>query len=462
MKNKFRIEKDSLSEKEIPVSSLYGIQTQRAIENFKVSGITFEYSFIKSYVQIKLAACIANKKLKVIDSKKADAIIQVCKEILEGKHKDHFVIDVFQAGAGTNLNMNINEVIANRALEILKKQKGDYSFLSPNDHVNCSQSTNDTFPTAMYLSSFEKWQELKVILNELSNSFEKKGNEFNKIIKAGRTHLRDAVPMRLGREFLAYSDTIKRSIRICDNVSKELLELPIGGTAIGTGLNAPFGYKEIVIDELKKITGFSLKSNKNLFEGIQSIQPVSIMSGALKSFSLELTRIANDLRLLSSGPNTGFNEINLPSVQSGSSIMPAKVNPSLIECLNMICFQIIGNDTVVSYATQAGQLELNIMMPVIAYNLLQSFKLLINFLPIFTKKCINGITANNENCLKYANSTTALGTVLNPKIGYLNAAKIINESIKTNKSVYDLLVDKKILTFEEAKKIFDLEKLAGK
>lgn len=456
---KMRTERDSLGEKEVPEEAYYGIQTQRAVENFPVSGLRADEALIRAYARIKRAAGVVNNDLGKLDDQRAKAIVAAADEILAGQHREHFVVDVFQAGAGTSFNMNVNEVIANRALKLLGKPRGDYSFINPNDHVNYAQSTNDTFPTALHLATLERWSQLLPALENLADALEERGRAFDHVLKAGRTHLQDAVPIRLGQEFHAYGQAIRRSIRICQAAADELCDLAIGGTAAGTGLNAPPGYREKVIEQLRLLTGFPLRSSPDLREAMQSRQAVATMSGALRSLALELTRIANDLRLLTSGPATGLAEIVLPTVQPGSSIMPAKVNPVMAECLNMIAFQVIGNDTAIALAVQAGQLELNVMMPLMAHNLLQSFFILINFLPAFTERGIVGITADEVRCLDYAYRTAALGTVLNPITGYLKAAELIKESLKTGKSIRDLVIEKGILTEEQIDELLNPERL---
>ena len=459
MAKKTRIERDSLGEKSIPANAYYGIQTQRALENFPVSSLRADRAFIRAYAMIKKAACLANQELGAIDAERARAICQAATEILEGQLHDQFVVDVFQAGAGTSFHMNVNEVIANRALEILGRPRGDYAFLSPNDHVNYGQSTNDTFPTALHLATLMLWQQLKPILQQLIDTLNNKSQQFDRIIKAGRTHLQDALPIRLGQVFRAYAVALERSVRAIDRSCEEVLELAIGGTAVGTGVNTLPGYRSRVIQHLKSLSGFSVRSAPDLREAMASRQAVGLVSAALRALALELIRLANDLRLMASGPATGLNEIHLPAVQPGSSIMPGKINPVLAECLNMIGFQIVGNDMALSYAIQAGQLELNVMMPLMAHNLSQSFRLLIHFLPIFTVKGIQGIQANEERCRAYAERTTALGTILNPIVGYLNAAEMVKQSLRTGKSIQQIVREAGMLTDNQMKELFNLERL---
>lgn len=461
MAEHFRIERDSLGEKAVPGGAYYGIQTQRAVENFPVSGLRSDRSLICAYARIKHAAANANAQLGQLDRTLAEVICQAADEVAAGKFDDQFVVDIFQAGAGTSFNMNVNEVIANRALELLDRPRGDYQTISPNDHVNRAQSTNDTFPTALHLAALDRWEALKPALHTLGEAFEERGHAFHPLIKAGRTHLQDAVPIRLGQEFKAYAAAIRRSIRLGETAAEELRELAIGGSATGTGLNVPPGYRDLVITELSEVTRQKLRRAEDLREAMQSRQAVAAMSAVLRNLALELTRIANDLRLLASGPATGLAEITLPAVQPGSSIMPAKVNPVMAECLNMICFQVIGHDTAIAMAVQAGQLELNVMMPLMAHALLQSFAMFIRYLPVFTEKCVRGIEADPRRLASYAQRTAALGTVLNPVTGYLKAAELIKESLATGKSIRDVAVEKGILTAAEIDALLDPARLTG-
>lgn len=457
-----RKEMDSLGEKNIPKNAYYGIQTARAIENFPVSGIREHRAFIDAYVLIKKAAAITNTQVGWLKKEQTDAIIKACDEVLTGKLLDQFVIDVFQAGAGTSFNMNVNEVIANRALEILGKDKGDYKSLSPNDHVNMGQSTNDTFPTALHISVLIALQPLLKELALLSEAFEELGKKYQIILKSGRTHLQDAVPVTIGQEFNAYSSTIKNCCLELKKRQENLYRIALGGTATGTGANTHPEYKKLAIDELSKMTGFPLKPASNNFEALQSHRAAQTVSSGLKELALELIRIANDLRLLTSGPTTGFNEISLPPVQPGSSIMPGKVNPVMAECLDMIAYQIVGNDLAVSMATQAGQLELNVMTPVIVYNLHFSIQILTNYLPVFRKRCIEGITVNEKKCSDYLEKNPSLATMLSPYIGYLEAAKIAKQSQQEGRSVKEIALEKKLLKPEEINKIFNKKNLLNK
>jgi aspartate ammonia-lyase len=402
----------------------------------------------------------------VLHKKKAQAIIKACDSILDGMYEDQFVIDKYQAGAGTSLNMNVNEVIANIALENLGYKKGQYNHLSPNDHVNMSQSTNDTFPTTAHIALLLNIKPLVVSLRQLEAAFLKKAGTFQKLLKSGRTHLQDAVPITLGQEFHAYAETLHKTASMLNNGistadDPTLLEIPIGGTATGTGINTPRGYRKTVIKTLRTLTGLRLFSSPDLREGMQSRLAISYTSGILSTIALELIRIANDLRLLSSGPVTGLAEITLPAVQPGSSIMPGKANPVMAEALDMICFRIIGNGFTVSMAAQAGQLELNVMMPVMANTLLESIDLLKNFLPVFTKKAIEGITANKERLHYYFSHTPAIATVLNPRIGYLNAAEVVKLALKEKRPVTDVIVEKGLLTKEQLKTILSVKNITG-
>lgn len=453
--NKFnRIEQDSLGNKEISEKVYYGIQTKRAIENFPVSNIRESPELIKGYAIIKKSAAYTNIKLGILEEDKGNAIIRAADEILSGRFNDQFPVDVYQAGAGTSFNMNINEVLANRALEILGRKKGEYTFLSPNDHVNMGQSSNDTFPTASHIAIIFSLEKFTKILQNLEESFIEKGKEFSRIQKSGRTHLMDAMPVTLGNEFLAYAKAINKSNKRIIQRKNDLLEIPIGGTATGTGVNSHPKFKQNIIKKISEYTSFKFTISENSFEGLQSRSQMIALSSSLKELAIELIRISNDLRLLNSGPTTGLAEINLPAVQPGSSIMPGKVNPVMAECLNMICFQIIGNDTTVSYAGQAGQMELNVMTPVMTYNILNTISLLTNYLPVFIKKCIKGITANEEKIKSYLEKNPSLATLLSPKIGYLKAADLAKESLKKNISIEDLAIEKGIISKKEAEKLF--------
>jgi aspartate ammonia-lyase len=454
-----RKEIDPLGERTIPKDAYYGIQTLRATENFIVSGIKAPLPFIKAYVLIKKSAAIANAQVGWLEEKTAKAIIQACDEVLAGKLLDQFVVDVFQAGAGTSFNMNVNEVLANRALEILGKAKGNYKTVNPNDHVNMGQSTNDTFPTALHVSVLMSLQPLLSALDELADAFYKLGKKYADTLKSGRTHLQDAVPVTIGQEFNAYGSAIANACAELRKREENLYSVALGGTATGTGANTHPEYKRIAIAELAKMTGFPLKPAANNFEALQSHRAAQTVSSGLKELALELIRIANDLRLLASGPTTGLNEITLPPVQPGSSIMPGKVNPVMAECLDMVAFQVVGNDLTVSLAVQAGQLELNVMTPVIMYNMLFSIQILNNYIPVFTKKCVQGITVNEKQCSQYLEKNPSLATLLSPYIGYLEAAKIAKQAQAENRSVKEIALEKKLLKPEEIEKIFSRKRL---
>jgi aspartate ammonia-lyase len=457
---KMRLEKDSLGEKEIPATAYYGIQTLRAIENFPVSGRSESPELIRAYVTVKKAVALANMELGTLDKERGDAILKAAEEILVGKLNDQFPIDIFQAGAGTSFNMNINEVLANRALEIMGRKRGEYEYLSPNDHVNRSQSSNDTFPTASHIAIIMEADILHTVINNLGSSLKLKGDKFISIPKSGRTHLMDAMPVTIGDEFLAYSSAILRAGERIHERRNDLLEIAIGGTATGTGVNTPPFYRETVVGKLCDLTSLDLAPANNSLEALQSRSQISAFSGALRELALELIRIANDLRLMGSGPTAGLGEINLPPVQPGSSIMPGKVNPVMAECLNMVSFQIIGNDTAVSMASQAGQLELNVMTPIMTNNILESLKLLNNYLPVFKSRCIDGIVTNEENLKNIIGMNPSLATLLSLKIGYLGAAELAKESIEKKKSIRDLAVLKGILSAEEADQLFDLKTIS--
>ena len=454
-----RKEIDPLGEKAIPKDAYFGIQTFRATENFPVSGIKEPIQFIKAYVLIKKSAARANMQVGWLDKKIGNAIVKACDEVLDGKLIDQFVVDVFQAGAGTSFNMNVNEVLANRALENLGKQKGEYKIVSPNDHVNMGQSTNDTFPTALHVSVLISLQALFSALDDLAAALEELANKNAHVLKSGRTHLQDAVPVTIGQEFGAYASAIANTSKELRRRQENLYEIALGGTATGTGANTHPDYKKIAIAELAKLTGFPLKPASNNFEALQSHRPAHTVSSGLKELALELIRIANDLRLLASGPTTGINEITLPPVQPGSSIMPGKVNPVMAECLDMVAFQVAGNDAAVSLAVQAGQIELNVMTPAIAYNILFSIQILANYLPVFTEKCIRGITVDEKRCEQYLEKNPSLATLLAPKIGYLEAAKIAKQAQAENRTVKEIALEKGLLKPEELEKIFTRKNL---
>ncbi|HLG14501.1 MAG TPA: aspartate ammonia-lyase [Blastocatellia bacterium] len=450
-----RIERDSLGEREVPDDAYYGIQTLRAIENFAISGWRPFPSLVTATVQIKKAAARTNSALGVLDPRIAKAIESAADDVIEGSLRDQFVVDPFQAGAGTSHNMNANEVLANRAIELLGGRKGDYAIVHPNDHVNMCQSTNDVFPTSMRLACLELAGKFEPAMSALEASLAKKSAEFGAIVKSGRTHLQDAVPVRLGQEFGAYATAVnKNSGRIAAAVD-ELREIGLGGTAAGTGLNAAPGYRERVVQELSAITSQRLHATEDYFESMQSMSSFVQLSGALKTFASDLIRIANDLRLLSSGPNTGLAEITLPAVQPGSSIMPGKVNPVMAEMTAMVCFQVIGNDLAIMAAAQAGQLELNVMMPVIAFNLLMSLTILTRALDALRERCVEGITANEERCRWYVEHSVSLITALSPRIGYARAAEIAKRAILRGKTIRETVIDEGLMNDEEVREALD-------
>lgn len=450
------MEKDSLGERHIPKDAYYGIQTDRALENFPISGLKSKTPYIDATVHIKKAAAKVNKALGLLDSKKADAIARAADEILNGKLRDWFVVDVYQAGAGTSHNMNTNEVIANRAIELLGGSKGDYSLLHPNDHVNMAQSTNDVCPTAIRIAGLIMIRELIPVLDILHQALLRKAKEFDGIVKSGRTHLQDAVPMRLGQEFGAYAINVSKHKNHILAAAEGCKELGIGGTAVGTGLNAHPKYREMMVKELSSQLNINFRMAEDYFEAMQSLRPCIDLSGSIRNLAQDLIRIANDLRLLSSGPKTGFAEITLPAVQPGSSIMPGKVNPVMAEMLNMVCFQVLGCDTTIVYAAQAGQLELNVMMPVVAFNLIHEIEILKNAVAAFVKFCVNGISANKERCQMYAEGSMSIVTVLNPHIGYAKAAEIAKEYLSSGKSIKQLVLEKRVMTEEKLEEVFNL------
>ncbi|MGB9633434.1 MAG: aspartate ammonia-lyase [Chloroflexaceae bacterium] len=460
MTDSFRIEKDSLGEMQVPANALYGAQTQRAVLNFPVSGMRPYPAFVWAQGVIKRAAAEVNRDLGLLEARLADAIIQAADEVLAGKHADQFVVDPFQAGAGTSHNMNLNEVIANRANQILGFALDDPNKpVSPNDHVNMAQSTNDTIPTAIRLGCLWRIDELLAAIDGLANALEAKAQEFDDVVKSGRTHLQDAVPVRLGQEFGAYALAVRNDRERIATAAERLRRLGIGGTATGTGLNAHPEYHQRMVEKLSALTGQSLRSSGNLFESMQSMADPADFSAALRTLCITLTRIANDFRLLSSGPATGLDEIRLPAVQPGSSIMPGKVNPVLAEMLNMACFHVQGNDLTVSLAAQAGQLELNVMMPIIAHNLFEMMHVLIGAINAFTTRCVVGVTANREKAEGWLAKNAILVTALNPVIGYLNGAAVAKEAMATGKTIKEVVVEKGLLSPEEVDRLIDARKM---
>jgi aspartate ammonia-lyase len=450
-----RTEKDSLGHKEIPGHVYYGIQTARAVENFPISGLRAHPALIRAIAMVKEAAALANRELGLVDEKTASAIVEAAKEVQQGKWNDEFVVDVFQAGAGVSFHMNSNEVIANRASELLGGNLGEYKHVHPNDHVNYGQSTNDVFPTAMRLSTLLEMDKLYPALDGLAAALDEKGKEFHHILKSGRTHMMDAVPMRLGQEFHAYAGAIKRAKKSIREQSEYLREVGLGGSAVGTGINTHPDYREKAIANLSRISGQKLHAADDMRYAMQSNLAMSSVSSALRNLALEIIRISNDLRLLSSGPNTGLAEINLPALQPGSSIMPGKINPVMAELAAMVSFQVVGYDTTVALAVQAGQLELNVMMPAMAYSVLTSITIMTNMLRQLTEFGIKGITVNEKRTDYYVQSTVSLATALNPYIGYAKAAEIAKESVRTGKSIIELARERGELTEAQIKEILD-------
>lgn len=452
-----RIESDSLGQRTLPADALYGCQTDRAIENFPISGLRAHPVFVDAFMHLKKAAAIANKELGTIGSDQCAAIEQACDEVLAGQHRDQFVVDVFQMGAGTSFHMNVNEVLANRANQILGGKLGQYDKVHPNNHVNFGQSTNDAFPTAMRLAGLLLLRDhLHEPLTRLEQALAAKGKEFDDVLKSARTHLQDAVPIRLGQEFAAYSRAIGQAHRFLGRARESLCELGIGGSAAGTGLNTAPGYRERVIELLRGFTGLAdLRPAVDMREAMQSQRPIAEVSAALRNLALEVGRIANDLRLLSSGPTTGLAEIDLPATAPGSSIMPGKVNPSMLEMINMVCFQVVGCDTVIAQAVAAGQLELNVMMPVMTFNLNFMIHIMGAGLRQLCTFCVEGITANRARCRHYAESSMGLATALNVYIGYNAAAKVAKEALASGKTIIQLVREQGLLSEGEIARIMD-------
>jgi len=450
-----RTEKDSLGIKEIPAHVYYGIQTARAVENYPISGMRAHPTLIRAIGMVKEAAAEANRELGLVDGKIANAIVQAAREVQQGNWNNEFVVDVFQAGAGVSFHMNSNEVIANRAVEILGGTLGEYTKVHPNDHVNYGQSTNDVFPTSMRLATLLELEKFYPVLDSLVSALEKKGKEFHDILKSGRTHMQDAVPMRLGQEFTAYAAAIERSKDAIQGSADLLRELGLGGSAVGTGINTHPDYREKAIANLARISGQKLVPVDDMRYAMQSNLAMAAVSSALRNLALEVIRISNDLRMLSSGPNTGFAEINLPALQPGSSIMPGKINPVIPELAAMVSFQVVGNDVAVAMAVQGGQLELNVMMPTMAYSVLQSITISSNMLRQFTDKCVSGITANDSRCDFYVQATVSLATALNPYIGYSKAAEIAKEAVASGRSIIEIAREKKLLSEKEISEILD-------
>jgi aspartate ammonia-lyase len=454
-----RTEHDSLGDVQVPAHAYYGAQTARAVANYPISGIRAHRVLIKAYGLLKQACAETNLQLKMIPQRVGRAVVRAAADVAAGKLDEHFVVDVYQAGAGVSFHMNVNEVIANRAIWYLSGKRpgkfGNYSIVHPNDHVNFGQSTNDTFPTAMRLASLLLLEEFYPALKELETAFRKKGREFDKILKSGRTHMQDAVPVRLGQEFAAYAVVLGQLREHIRQNAQPLADLGIGGSAVGTGLNAHPRYPRLVVRRLSALTGLRLHSAADLRAAMQSQFPLASVSSGLRNLALELIRIANDLRLLTSGPLTGFNEIVLPALQPGSSIMPGKVNPVMGELLDMVAFQVVGCDTVVAMAVQAGQLELNVMMPAMIWNVLHATEILKNTCHVVATRCVEGIRANREVCERYAYLSPSIATALNPVIGYSRAAEVVKKSLKTGKTIPEVCLEDKVLSEKELKEILD-------
>lgn len=451
----FRVEKDSIGTKDVPENVYYGVQSLRAAENFHITGLNMHPEIINSLAYIKKAAAITNCEAGLLDKRRTQAIVQACDEILEGKFREDFIVDPIQGGAGTSLNMNANEVIANRAIEILGGKKGDYSVVNPNDHVNCGQSTNDVIPTAGKMTSLRLLKKLKKQLLRLHSALEQKADEFDGVIKMGRTQLQDAVPIRLGQEFKAYSVAILRDLNRMDKAMDEMRTLNMGGTAVGTGLNADESYLRRIVPNLSEISGMDLVQAYDLIDATQNLDSFVAVSGAVKACAVTLSKIANDLRLMSSGPRAGFGEINLPAKQNGSSIMPGKVNPVIPEVVNQVAFNAIGNDMTITMAAEAGQLELNAFEPIIFYCLFQSIDTIAYAVNTFVDNCVIGITANETCCRYFVENSVGIITAICPYVGYQKAAEIAKEAIKTGESVRKLIIETGLLTKEQMDEIMD-------
>ena len=454
-----RSERDSLGERAVPAEAYYGVQTVRALENFPISGFRAHPALVVATAQVKLAAAQANVALGRLSPTVGNAIAAAAREVMDGRWQEQFVVDVYQAGAGTSHNMNTNEVLANRALELLGEARGRYSVVHPNDHVNMAQSTNDVFPTAMRLAALARLHSLLQALDGLENALSERARLFDGVVKAGRTHLQDASPIRLGQEFGGYATAVAAHQAAIAETRQALRSVGLGGTAVGTGMNSHPDYRRLVIAGLGEVTGEPLVAAPDPFDAMQSMRPFAAVSGALRALCLDLIRICNDLRLLASGPRTGLAEISLPAVQPGSSIMPGKVNPVMAEMLTMVCFQVIGHDVTIAMAAQAGQLELNVMMPVIAHALLQSLDILAHGIAAFTSRCVSGIQADTERCRRYAEETMALVTALTPRIGYERAAALAGEAWSSGRSVREVAAAQGLLTPAELSELMDPRRL---
>ncbi len=461
LSGKTRREHDLIGEMDIPVEYYFGVQTMRAVENFHISRVRLNLfpEFIRSLADVKAGAALANRDLGLLDPAIADAIVAACEEVRQGKFDDHFVVDMVQGGAGTSTNMNANEVIANRALELLGHNKGEYQYCHPNNHVNLSQSTNDAYPTAMRIALVRSIENLVGALRELIGAFRAKGVEFAEVIKMGRTQLQDAVPMTLGQEFNAYAATLTEEIDRLESNMKLLYEINMGATAIGTGINADPEYAGLCTKHLSQVTGLPLEKAPDMIEATNDTGAYIMNSSALKRLAVKLSKICNDLRLMASGPRCGLGEINLPARQPGSSIMPGKVNPVIPEVVNQVAFRVIGNDLTVTVAAEAGQLELNVMEPIIIHSLFESIEMLVNAMNTLREKCIAGITANVEVCRRMVYNSIGLVTALNPYLGYETSTMLAKEALQSGKGIYDLVLEHKLMSEEELQKILRPENM---
>lgn len=453
--NQTRVEEDLLGQREVPANAYYGIQSVRAKENFNITGLTLDEELIIAIAQVKKAAALANMEVSGLDSTIGKAIVQASEEIIAGKLHDQFIVDPIQGGAGTSTNMNANEVIANRALEILGEAKGNYDIVHPNIHVNMAQSTNDAVPTAIHIALLRQIDQLIDTLEKLADAFGKKAQEFDSVIKMGRTHLQDAVPIRLGQEFHAYERVLLRDIKRISGLREGLIEVNLGATAVGTGLNAEPKYMEKAVEALKELTGLPIKNAENLVDATQNTDAYMEVSSALKICMLNISKIANDLRLMASGPRAGFAEITLPAKQPGSSIMPGKINPVICEVVNQVAFQVAGNDLTVSMASEAGQFELNVMEPVLVFNLQQSLRAMNQVLNTFRVDCIDGIEANKEACQAYVDRSVGIITALNPHVGYKVATKVAKEALETGTTIREIILRDNILSEVAVDQILD-------
>ncbi|MBY0489831.1 MAG: aspartate ammonia-lyase [Gemmatimonadaceae bacterium] len=455
-----RSERDPLGAINVPREALYGVQTERALQNFPISGLRPLEPFVVAQVWIKKAAALTHRETGRLDAERADAIVAAADEVLRGQHREQFVVDPYQAGAGTSHNMNVNEVLANRANELLGHPRGSYAPVHPNDHVNMAQSTNDTIPTAIRLAVLRQWPALRAALHAVEVALTGRAQAFDDIVKAGRTHLQDAMPIRLGQEFAAYARSVSRASRRLDEAADYLRDLGIGGSAVGTGVTVEPSYPARMVQHLRSISGLAaLREGEDRIQLMQSLGDAAAFSGALRGAAIELSKIASDLRLMASGPRTGLDEIVLPAVQPGSSIMPGKINPSIPEMVNQVCFQVIGCDTTVTLAAEHGQLELNVMMPVIAHNVLFAMQILTNALTVFAERCLQGIEANVAMCEYWVERSAALATALMPQIGYAAAAELAKRSVREGVLIRDLVRREGVLPPEQVDAVLDLRKM---